>query len=230
MEFSLLGAALMGVAAVYGVIYWEAARGNAADCSKDLWDVALGSATTGLVVGRLAAMVIAGTNPLTNPGDILIVRSGVDTGWAAVGALVALAMISRRETVLVAGGLAAAALAGLGAWEAGCLVRDTCHGTVTDLPWGIALSGSEVTRHPVGIYAALLFVAAALAVMWLKRRNQNSLMVAGVALAAAGAVRLVTEPLRSALGGRPTLWYVAAVVVGVGVAVAAYVRRRVIAS
>ncbi len=227
MEFSLLGAALLGVAAVYGVIYWEAARGNAADCSKDLWDVSLGAATAGLVVGRLAAMIIAGTNPLTEPGDILIVRSGVDTGWAAVGALVALAVISRRETVLVAGGLAAAALAGLGAWEAGCLVRDTCHGTVTDLPWGISLGGSEITRHPVGIYTALLFFVAALAVMWLKRRTQNPLMVGGVALAAAGSVRLVTEPMRSALGGRPTLWYLTAVFLGVGVVVVAQYRQRV---
>lgn len=226
MEFSLLGAALLGAAAIYGVIYWEAARGNAADCSKDLWDVALGSATAGLIVGRLAAMVIAGTNPLTNPGDILIVRSGVDTGWAAVGALVAVAVISRRETMLVAGGLAAAALAGLGAWEAGCLVRDTCHGAVTDLPWGIGLDGSEVARHPVGIYTALLFFVAALAVMWLKRRTQNSLLVAGAALAGAGAVRLATEPMRSALGGRPTLWYMAAVVVGVAVAVTSRLRRR----
>ncbi|MDH3730793.1 MAG: prolipoprotein diacylglyceryl transferase [Acidimicrobiia bacterium] len=226
MEFSLLGAALLAVAAVYAVIYWEAARGNAADCSKDLWDVALGSATAGLVTGRLAAMIIAGTNPLTNPGDILIVRSGVDTGWAAVGALVALAVISRRETVAVAAGLSAASLAGLGAWEAGCLVRDTCHGTVTELPWGISLGGSEIARHPVGIYTGLLFLLAALGVMWLKRRTQDPLLVAGFALAAVGAVRLATEPMRSALGSRPTGWYLAAIVVGLSVAVASRYRSQ----
>jgi prolipoprotein diacylglyceryltransferase len=226
MEFSLLGAALAGAAAMYGVIYWEAARGNAADCSKDLWDVALGAAVAGLVVGRLAAMVIAGTNPLTHPGDIVIVRSGVDTGWATVGALVALALLSRGESVVVASGLAAAALGGLGGWEAGCLLRDSCHGTVTDLPWGMALDGSEVARHPVGIYAALLFLVAALVVMWLKRRTQEPLVVAGVALAAAGAIRLGTEPLRSALGDRPTTWYLSGVAVGTAVAVSAWYRRR----
>jgi prolipoprotein diacylglyceryltransferase len=226
MEFTLLGAALLGAAAIYVVIYWEAARGNAADCSKDLWDIAIGSATAGLVVGRLAAMVIAGTNPLTHPGDILIVRSGVDTGWAAVGALAALALLSRRETVAVAAGLAAAGLAGLGAWEAGCLVRDTCHGTVTGLPWGISLGGSEVARHPVGIYAALLFFGAALLIIRLKRHTQRHLPVAGVALATAGAIRLAVEPMRSALGERPRAWYLGAIVVGASIILATFYQGR----
>ena len=226
MEFSLLGAAAVGVAGLWLVLRYEAARGNAADCTKDLWDVALGAGTAGLLVGRLAAMVIAGTNPLTNPGDIIIVRSGVDTGWAAVGTLAALAVLSRRETLLVAAGLSAAALAGLAGWEAGCLVRDTCHGTVTDLPWGIALDGSEVARHPVGIYTALAFAVAALLVIWLKRRTQRPLLVAGAALALAGVVRLSIEPLRSNLGARPSLWYLAAIVIGLAIAAAGARRGR----
>lgn len=218
MEFSLLGAALVGVLALYLVLRWEAARGNAADCTKDLWDTALAAGVAGLIVGRLAAMIIAGTNPVTNPGDILIVRSGVDTGWATLGALATVVALARRESVAVLAGLSAAALAGLGGWEAGCVVRDTCHGTVTDLPWGIALDGSEVARHPVGLYAALLFFAVAALVIWLKRRRQHYWIVIGVALGLAGAVRLAVEPLRPALGDRPAAWYAAAVVAGAAVA------------
>lgn len=226
MEFSLLGAAATGVAALWLVLRYEAARGNAADCTKDLWDVALGAGVAGLVVGRLAAMIIAGTNPLTNPGDVMIVRSGVDTGWATVGALAGLVALSRREAMLVASGLSAAALAGLSGWEAGCLVRDTCHGTVTGLPWGIALDGSEVARHPVGVYTALAFAIGALLVIWLKRRRQIPPLVAGTALAIAGIARLATEAFRPALGTRPIAWYVAAVVVGAGVAIGALVANR----
>ena len=226
MEFSLLGAAFVGVGALYLVLRWEGARGNAADCTKDLWDIAIGAGVAGLVVGRLASMVIAGTNPLANLGDILIVRSGVDTGWAVLGALAALVLLSRDETLQVGAGVAAATLAGLGGWEAGCLVRDTCHGTATDAPWGIALSGSEVVRHPVGIYAALGFAVATLVVILVKRKTQHPLLVIGCALALAGAVRLVTEPFRSALGSRPTLWYWAALAVGGAIAAFLSLRSR----
>ena len=58
MEFSLLFAALGAVAAVWLMLRWEAKRGNAADCTKDLWDIALMAGISGVFVGRLAAMII----------------------------------------------------------------------------------------------------------------------------------------------------------------------------
>ncbi len=225
MEFSLLGAAALGVAGLYGVLWNEARHGNAADCTRDLWDVALGAAVAGLLVGRLAAMALDGVNPLTNPGDVLIVRAGVDTGFASATAIVTLALLSRRETVVVADALAAATLSGLAGWHAGCLLRDACAGTPSDLPWAITLDGSAVTRHPEGLYTALAFLVAAVALAAWKRRVPPTGLVAGAGLALAGSIRLVTEPLRPSLGSRPVAWYVAALVAGVVAVVLAATRR-----
>lgn len=215
MEFTLLFAVLIGVLGLYGFLWWEGKRGNAAGCSRSLWDLALTSAAIGLFIGRLAAMIGDGVNPLANPGDIIIVRSGVATGPAALAALVTMAVLARRELVVVADGLAAAALGGLSGWHAGCLARDACLGTPSDLPWAYSLDGSAITRHPVELYAALLFLVVGAALAWFKAyRRPAPLVPAGIALAAAGGIRLLTEPIRPALAGGPEPWYWAAIVAG----------------
>ena len=196
MEFSLLGAAFLAILALYAVLYWEARRGNAAACTKNLWELALTAAVIGLFVGRLAAMVGDGVNPITNPADILIVRGGVATGAASVATLASVAWMGRQELWPVLDGLAAAGVAGLAGWHAGCVVRDSCLGTASDLPWATAQAGSTVTRHPVGIYAALLLAVAARGIaVWKKRRMPPLGAAAGVAVATAAGVRLITEPL-----------------------------------
>lgn len=221
MEFTLLFAVLIGVLGLYGFLWWEGKRGNAADCSRSLWDLALTAATVGLFVGRLASMIGDGVNPLANPGDIIIVRSGVATGPAALAALAMMALLARRELVPVADGLAAAALGALAGWHAGCLTRDACLGTPSDLPWAYSLDGSPITRHPVELYASLLFLAAGAGLAWYKAsRRPAPLLPAGVSVAAAGGIRLLTEPMRPALIGGPEPWYWLAV--ASGAAVAAY--------
>lgn len=215
MEFTLLGAALVGIAALYGVLRWEAGRTNAADCTRELWDMALGAALVGLAVGRLAAMLEDGVNPLTHPADIVIVRAGVDTGFAATAALAALLVLARRDLWWTMDSIAPAALAGLAGWHAGCVVRDACLGTATDLPWGIALEGSEVTRHPVELYAALLLAAAVVALVASKaRRRPPPGIIGAAALTAAAVIRLATEPLRPVVGTGPIWWYVAGIAAG----------------
>ena len=57
MEFTLLFAALMAALGLYGFLWWEGKRGNAADCSRSLWDLSLTAAIAGLFAGRLAAMI-----------------------------------------------------------------------------------------------------------------------------------------------------------------------------
>jgi hypothetical protein len=52
------------------------------------------------------------------------------------------------------------------------------------------------------------------------------MLVAGTALALAGAARLATEPFRPALGSRPVVWYLAAIVAGAALVVTA-IRGRV---
>lgn len=213
MEFTLLAAALTGVAAL-----WLALRrgGHVSE-----FDRLLGAAAVGLFAGRLVAMIASGINPLTNPLDILIVRGGVSTVGAALGALVYLAWSTRNDPAIL-DAVAPATLAGLAGWHAGCLWRGTCLGTATDLPWGWALAGSDVSRHPVELYTAILLAAGA----WsLSRIHRPSGVVAALALAVAAGARLVTEPFRPSLTGGPVVWYAAALAVGT-VGALVFARRR----
>jgi prolipoprotein diacylglyceryltransferase len=216
MEFTLVAAVAMGIVPFYLVLYWEAKRGNAASCTRDLWDIGLTAAMAGLIVGRLAAMIGGGVNPITHPFDILIVRGGVATGPAALATVATVAWLGRSELFAVADGLAPAALAGLAGWHGGCLARGTCLGTPSDLPWAFAQPGSEITRHPVEIYAALALLAGAIVLAVLRSRSRlKPGIAAGSALTYAAFIRLVTDPLRPTLGGGPVGWYLVGMALGI---------------
>lgn len=209
MELTLLANALTAAAAV-----WVANRFLRPKVDRPT-DLLIGAAAVGLLVGRLAAMVGAGVNPLLRPGDILVVRGGVSTGFAALGALGVLAWNQRDDLPRSLDQLAPAALAGLAGWHGGCLWRDTCLGTATELPWAMTAAGSDVGRHPVELYAALALLVAAGVV---SRLPDRPWLRAGVGLGLAGGARLATDPLRVSIVGGPTGWYVAAVILGLGVA------------
>lgn len=223
MEFTLLGAALAAVVALNLGIRWDAVRANAADCVREHWDRAIAAAVSGVFAGRIVAMILDGVSPFSR--DLIIVRAGVDTVGATIAAIAVVAWLGRHDLAVALDGLSAAALFGLAGWHAGCLVRDACLGTVTDLPWGIVASSSSVARHPVELYAAALLLAAAFLLSWLRSRAALAPFgAAALALAAAGAIRLLTQPMRLSLGGGPMAWYVLAVIVGAGGAAIARTR------
>jgi len=97
MEFTLLWAAATGIGAAVVMANIEKRWNLIAAETAGVSDLILAAAVTGLVTGRLAAMMMAGTNPITHPGDIVIVRSGVDTGFASLGALAFVSVSSRRQ-------------------------------------------------------------------------------------------------------------------------------------
>ena len=210
MEFSLLWAALTAGAAV-----WVGTKIWGKELPRDHGERLLSAALLGLVTGRLVAMVAQGVNPITNPMDFIIVRGGVSTQAATVGAVGWLIWSSRRDLSDV-DVMAPVALLGLAGWHAGCLWRSACLGTATDLPWAWSSTNSEIMRHPVELYAAVLLVIAAFLVARLRHRL---FLRFGMALAAAGLVRLITEPLRPSLGGGPLGWYALGVLLGVGIVV-----------
>jgi prolipoprotein diacylglyceryltransferase len=215
MEFTLLWAALADVGSMLVLIRWQARRGHFPTDLGNLGDRALGAALTGLVVGRLAAMVLQDVNPLTHPADIVIVRSGVHAGFAALGALGYLAVTARRRLVEMSDALAPAALVGLAGWHAGCLFRGSCLGAPSGLPWAYALPGSTVTRHPVELYAALLFALAGVGLgVWQRRRPPSRGVVAALAIVATGGIRWATELMRPGLGLGQVTWYAIAIVLG----------------
>jgi prolipoprotein diacylglyceryltransferase len=115
-----------------------------------------------------------------------------------------------------------AALLALAGWHGGCLWRGACLGTTSGLPWAFAEPGSVVSRHPVELYVALTLTLGAWAVA---RLSFRPLLRSGFGLAAAGIVRLLTEPLRLSLTGGPTGWYIAAITVGL---IAALVGPRLL--
>ena len=189
------------------------------------FDLLIGSAVVGLVVGRLAAMLLTGTNPLTHLADVILIRGGVDTGFASLATILYLLWATRRSGLVSLDAVVPAALAGLAGWHGGCLFRGTCLGTRSDLPWTWAEPGSDLTRHPTEIYAALLFLAGAAGVLLLLRRRARSGAVASIALALAGVIRLTTEPIRPSLGSGPVWWYTAALVTGAILTGVAFLRR-----
>ncbi len=227
MEFTLLAAAAFALTGLYAMLWWEARHGNASRCSGNLFEVAITSAALGIFIGRLVAMILDGVNPVTHPADVLLVRAGVSTVGATLGAIAVFAWLSRRELVPMADGVAAAALAGLAGWHAGCIARDACLGTASDLPWAVAQEGSAITRHQVGLYAALLFgVAAVVIAVWKAYRWPGFGVPASAAIAAAGMIRLLTQPMQPSLDGGPVWFYALGVVVGVlGVVWFARARR-----
>lgn len=205
MEFTLLWAALTAF-----VFAWAGTRIWSERLVDRPTDRLIGAASVGLLLGRLTAMILQGTNPFSHPGDILIVRGGVHTGAASIGAITTYLWAANwRFAALDA--TAPAALAGMAGWHAGCLWRSACLGTASNLPWAWAQQGSAVTRHPVELYAAVGFIAGA----WLTSRlGWKILTRTGAGLALAGLIRLVSEPMRPSLTGGPIAWYLGAVVVG----------------
>ncbi len=216
MEFTLLAAAAIAGAAAYAMLWWEARHGNAAQCTGNLWEIGMVSVVAGIFIGRIVAMLVDGVNPIAHPMDVVLVRSGVATAGASLGALAVFGWQARREPISMADGVAAAALAGLAGWHGACIVRGTCLGTASDLPWAVAQAGSNVTRHPVGIYAAIMLGSAALAIAWWKAyRRPPAGSPAAVAVIAAAATRLFLEPLQPSISGGPVWFYAAALAVGV---------------
>ena len=209
MEFTLLWAALTGVGFI-----WVGTRLWTDGLPPKPAEALIGAATIGLIVGRLAAMAGQGINPITHPLEILLVRGGVDTGFASLGALSMLLWTTRRQTSYV-DALAPAAVLGLAGWHAGCLWRSACLGTASGLPWALAEPGSAVTRHPVEIYTAIALAGAGYLV---SRLSKRAFLRFGVALAAAGLIRLAMEPMRHSIMGGPVQWYLAAAVLGLAMA------------
>ncbi|MFP4074204.1 MAG: prolipoprotein diacylglyceryl transferase family protein [Actinomycetota bacterium] len=205
MEFTLLWAVLTAVA-----LGWLGLRMWSGWLPEHGFDRLLGAGATGLIVGRLTAMVAQGVNPLANPGDFIIIRGGIHTGAATLAFLGMLAWSTRGERSGL-DALAPATLLALAGWHAGCLWRGACLGAPSDLPWAWALDAGVVTRHPVEIYTAL---GLALGAWLVSRLGWSPWLRSGAALAVAAGMRLLTEPLRPSITGGPVAWYVAGVIAG----------------
>jgi len=214
MEFTLLGAAVTGAVGLWLGLRLPGVRSRSEVLDRP-WDVLVGAAAIGVFSGRLVEMVIVGVNPLTNPFDVILVRGGVNTVAASIAAGATLAWVYRSDLTAL-DVVAPATLLGLAGWHAGCLWTGSCLGAATGGDWGFTLPGSEVGRHPTELYAAIALVAFAFVVS----RPRTPFVATGLALAAAGAVRAATQPIRPSLTGGPVWAYLTAVAVGFAIALA----------
>lgn len=222
MEFTLLGAAALAVGAI-GIAVRLDPRARAMDGAS----VLLSAALVGMAVGRLVSMLSVGANPVSV--DFLLVRGGVSTVGASAGALAWLLWTLRRQLPAL-DALAPSALWGLAGWHAGCLVRSSCLGAATDLPWGWSVAGSSIDRHPVELYAVAILVAGSVAVRWLRRTSVWTGVATLASIGIAGAARLLTEPLRLTLGELQWFYGLSAVVGLAGAVVLAVQQSRKLGS
>lgn len=215
MEFTLLWAVGTSLGAAY-----LALRLRPIDTPERPLDRLIGAAVVGMFVGRIAALVGAGINPLLSPGQIILVRGGVDTLWAALAGGAAL-LWPLRSNLQAIDNMGPVILAALSGWHGGCVWRGTCLGAASELPWAWALPGSPVTRHPVELYAAAILIVGAIILSHLRSPPGT---VAGLTVATAGLARLLTEPVRPSLDSGPVYLY--AVAVGAGILFAWWSTKR----
>lgn len=168
-------------------------RGNSTGTGlHSFFDAALGPALAGVVVGRLAAVLLDDPRSLTRVTDLLIIRSGVEF-WPGMAAAVAVVVWgAKRDKVPVLArlaDLAPLAMIGYACYEATCFLRGGCFGP--DSPIGLRPPGLVTTMLPVGIVMGLAVVAGAIAVRGLSEAGRQPQLVLAAAAATVATVRAV---------------------------------------
>ncbi len=182
----------------------------------------LGAVLVGMAVGRLAYLLGEGIDLIEHPIEIVLVRGGIAPVPAAMAALGYLVWSGRSDLSIRMDHLAAPALAGLAIWEAGCWWQGSCLGSPSGIWWAVALPGSDLTRHPVGMYAAGLLAAGAVWLLLRPLRWKGASAAAG--LGWASTVRLAVPLWSVGNWSNWAWWYLLGVVLGLGGVVAA--RRK----
>ena len=199
--------------AAAALVLWALGRNRSEEMQAPFNDL-LGAVLAGIAVGRLAYLLGEGVDLIAHPIELFLVRGGIAPVPAAMAAVGFLAWTCRSDLLSRMDYLAPAGLVGLAVWEAGCWWQGACLGSPSGLWWAMALSGSDLTRHPVGLYASLLLAAPA---VWLLVRPlpwKGATAAAGLGWAA--AVRLAV-PLWSVGGwSNWAWWYLVGATLGLG--------------
>lgn len=193
---------------------------------RTVFDLLTPALLVGVLVGRVAAMLLEDPQGLTRPGDILILRGGAEFWPGVVAGLAVVAVTARRDGARTGTRLADLtpyALLAYGVYEAACIVRDGCFGPET--PFGLYPSGVTAREFPVGLAVALLVTALALAV----RRLPDGLTVLLVGAAGLAAVRAVAAVWLPRVGSGPTRQQITSAAVAIATTAAlavSWLRKR----
>lgn len=175
-------------------------------------DAATAPVLVGLLVGRLVAMVLDDPRGLSRPGDILIIRGGVEFWPGVLAGMTVAAVAAKRAGIDVLSrlaDLAPHALVAYAVYEAACLIREGCFGPVAAV--GLRPEGIPQRQVPIGLFVAI----ATLAISWAVRRvtATSPLRGLGVALVGVAAVRAVAATWLPRISDGPTRQQLQAVAV-----------------
>ena len=160
-------------------------------------DTVMWPAVAGLVMGRLATLLLDDRTSIGSLRDMAVIRSGVEFWPGLLAAAGLAAWAARRDRVDGAARLADLApvtLTGYGVYEAACVFRDGCFGPLSGI--GLRPDGLGARMFPMGIAMDLAAVAAAAAArrMLVQRRRASAVVAFSAAslglIKAAGSVWL----------------------------------------
>lgn len=141
--------------------------------SSDEWSTLLSAGVLGVIVGGRLGFVLfyEPAYYLAHPLSILQVwNGGMSSHGGFLGVAVALLLALRRrpadDLLRLADVIAVPAALGLLLGRLGNFINLELYGTVTALPWGMAIPGIEGLRHPTQLYAMGKDAAIALLCLW----------------------------------------------------------------
>lgn len=171
--------------------------------TREEWERILGFSVLGVILGGRLGFVLF-YEPmyfLEHPARIFAVwEGGMASHGGFIGVAVALFFALRRTSIdflAFADLVVIPAALGLAVGRIGNLINQELYGTVTTLPWGIAIPGVEGMRHPTSVYDALYNLLIAGVCFWhLRSRGSLPGRTAALFLMLYGVFRFLIEFLR----------------------------------
>jgi phosphatidylglycerol:prolipoprotein diacylglycerol transferase len=172
--------------------------------STEAWMDVISWAIVGVLVGgRLGYVVFYDPSYfLASPWKVFAVwEGGMASHGGFIGVALALAIVSwkkKLDLLRIADILTVPAGIGLALGRIGNFINQELYGTVTTLPWGIAIPGVPGLRHPVSMYEMLADLAAAIVCYGCLRAGKPAgrVRVFAVFLMSYGIYRFLLEYLR----------------------------------
>lgn len=183
--------------------------------SAAAWDRLLTATIIGVIAGGRLGFVF-----FYEPGFFLahpwhafaVWEGGMASHGGFIGVTLALLWFVRRERVslLALGDIVVVPVAiGLFCGRLGNLINQELYGTVTSVPWAVAIPGVEGLRHPTAVYAMIKDTCIAVACFGLLRRRLPHGVVAGVFLLLYAFLRFLVETVRDQPYGWTDTWGIA---------------------
>jgi len=172
--------------------------------SKDEWSSLLTWGVLGVILGGRLGYVLfyEPSYFLQYPLEIVAIwKGGMSSHGGFIGVTLLLSYAIRKRGIsllAVADVLAVPVAIGLSFGRIGNFINQELYGTVTTMPWGIAIPGVEGLRHPTQLYATAkdLFIAAMC--YWYLRRIKPPVpsRVLALLIMSYGVLRFLNEYLR----------------------------------